>query len=96
MTRLHELIREYPELGEALAEFENRVSYLENSLPVHREEQQIPVYQDIQWTSRQWDKVQQLEAELLWRRKRDAETSKEIDKFKAKVDRGSKKYKTYE
>jgi len=35
---LKELIRQYPELGEALAEFENRISHLENSLPYHQEQ----------------------------------------------------------
>jgi len=35
---LRELIRQYPELGDAFAEFENRISFLENSLPYHHEE----------------------------------------------------------
>lgn len=35
---LRELIRQYPELGDAFAEFENRISCLENSLPYHQEE----------------------------------------------------------
>ena len=34
---LRELIRQYPELGDTFAEFENRISYLENSLPYHQE-----------------------------------------------------------
>ena len=36
--KLQELIRQYPELGDALAEFENRISFLENSLPYYQEE----------------------------------------------------------
>ena len=35
---LRELIRQYPELGNAFAEFENRISFLENSMPYHKEE----------------------------------------------------------
>ncbi len=35
---LKELINQYPELGDVFAEFENRISSLENSLPYHHEE----------------------------------------------------------
>ena len=43
MRELRELIRQYPELGDAFAEFENRISYLENSLPYHREEPKVEI-----------------------------------------------------
>ena len=42
---------------------------------------------------RLWGKVQQLESEVVGWRKKHAEALKEIDILKAKVDRGTKKYK---
>lgn len=46
-----------------------------------------------EWTNRQWDKVQQLESEVVGWREKHATTLLEIDKLKVKVDRGTKKYK---
>ncbi len=36
------IVRDYPEFGELLAEFENRISHLENSQPYHRVEETAP------------------------------------------------------
>lgn len=43
------------------------------------------------WAGRQWDKVQQLESEVVGWRKKHSLTLKEIDSLKAKIDRGTKK-----
>jgi len=40
---LKDLIRQYPELGDVFAEFENRILFLENSLPYHIEEPKIEI-----------------------------------------------------
>ena len=40
---MRELIRQYPELGEVFAEFENRISYLENSQSYHKEESESEI-----------------------------------------------------
>jgi len=37
---LKDLIRQYPELGDVFANFENRLLYLENSQPYHRDPEQ--------------------------------------------------------
>ena len=42
------------------------------------------------WTNRQWDKVQQLESEVVGWREKHAEVLLEIDKQKAKVKHGTK------
>lgn len=36
------MIKNFPQLGEVLAEFENRISKLENSQPYGKEEQEQP------------------------------------------------------
>lgn len=53
------------EIQEMLAEFENRISYLENSLPFHSDPEPTPVYKDTEWTNRQWDAVKQLKAQVI-------------------------------
>ena len=64
---LEELIRECPELGEIFAEFENRLSCVENSMPNTKREQpgtentKVP-----KWTRKQWDSIQQLQAEIIF------------------------------
>ena len=61
-----ELIKQYPELGELLAEYENRLLFLEGSLPLQIEEDETKVvYQDIEFTQRQWDAVNQLKGLTL-------------------------------
>ena len=61
----------HAEIQEWLADFENRISFLENSLPgsamsYHPEEetQEDIVQQDPPWTRRQWDIINQLRSEV--------------------------------
>jgi len=92
---LHELIREYPELGEVFAELENRIGYLENSQTTTANEETTPVYEDTQWTNRQWDKVQQLDGRTRHIERKHYEALKEIERLTAKADRGAKKTNRY-
>ena len=63
---LKDLIKQYPELGEVLAEYENRLACLENSQPYHKEESEArAVQQDMEWTPKQWDAVLQTKAMVL-------------------------------
>ncbi|KKN60088.1 hypothetical protein LCGC14_0535570 [marine sediment metagenome] len=74
MKTYKELVRECPELGEAFAEFENRISYLENSQPYHQEAATIqsqnenPTLKEAAepWASKQWDVINQLRAMVLY------------------------------
>ncbi len=66
MSELKDLIRQYPELGEAFAQFENRVSYLENCQHSHEPEEPQPKEKDIPWVSSQWDTIKQIRAMILF------------------------------
>ena len=85
--------------GETLAELENRISILENSMPNRSireivlevlKENQPPL--ETKWVVKQWDTVQQLLSEVRGWRKKHALTLKEVDRLKAKVDRTHKEY----
>ena len=71
MKDLKELINQYPELGDAFAEFENRIRFLENSLPYHHEP--LPAGKPEEWTPKMWDRLQQLEARVLYTEKKSME-----------------------
>ena len=60
MEELKQLIKRYPELGDELAEFENRLLFLENSLPYKQEEKTKEQPIEPEWTRRQWAIVLQL------------------------------------
>ena len=60
---MKELIKMYPELGEVLADFENRLSYLANSQPYQKEPPKEPEPEE-PWVSKQWDVVNQLRAKV--------------------------------
>lgn len=67
MRELKELIRQYPELGEAFADWETRLLCLENSLPLGFPEEPTPASKDESpWNKRQWDTIQQLKAQVLF------------------------------
>ncbi len=77
------MITTFQELGDILAEFENRISAIENALPnVH------PGIKDVQtepqWVASQWDKVQQLHSEVQDWRQKHAEMMTELDKLNRK------------
>ncbi len=72
------------QLGEILADFEIRISTLENSMPYHRED--IAVIKESPepaWSKKQWDTVQQLHAQVLYLQKQVKELA--IKKKKGKV-----------
>ena len=52
MKELKLLIREYPELGDWMAEMYNRISYLENSMPSTRRVEPEPVIRTIEIANR--------------------------------------------
>ena len=66
MPTLDELIRQYPGIGEWMADMENRLSYLENSMPVKNSEGQvaIPETEPAEWSKEQWVAVNHLRAML--------------------------------
>ncbi len=69
MKTYRELVKECPELGEAFAEFENRISYLENKLPYHEEAAKEAIEEPVtegRWVSKQWDVVNQLRSMVLY------------------------------
>jgi len=59
------MIKSFEELGEILAEFENRISLLENSMPNPQELDQPEKPPEPQWTQEQWRYVQQLRGMVL-------------------------------
>jgi len=78
------------EIQEQLAEFENRISFLENSLPgtamsYHPEDEPLKprATPEQPWSKRQWDIIQQLRGEMLNLKKKflDLEKSKQGDKL---------------
>ncbi len=85
MQELKDLIRMYPQLGEAFAEFENRISYLENSQPYHLEAATIqsrnenPTLKEAAepWADKQWDVINQLRAMVLYLQEK---VNKSLDK----------------
>jgi len=52
MKELMDLIREYPELGDWMAEMYNRISYLEQSIPSTKRVEPEPVIRTIEITNR--------------------------------------------
>ena len=67
MPSLQDLIKQYPLLGEHLAEIENRISFLENSqcnIPV-TQESEVVTEPEPQWSKRQWDYVKQLKSRVI-------------------------------
>lgn len=78
------LLKEYPELGEALADFESRLLYLENSLPYSRPEIIAKKEPPNEWSKKQWDYVQQIKAELLHHRREYARLMAELDTISQK------------
>lgn len=81
MSELKELIQNYPGLGDAFAEIENRLSFLENSLPFTQLSPTGETPKDPQWSRRQWDAVTQLKGFIL---KLQNDLNKHIDKSKPK------------
>ena len=53
MKELSSLIREYPELGDVFADFENRILLLENSMPSTRRVEPEPVIRTIEIANRE-------------------------------------------
>ena len=58
------------EVREKLAEFENRLSFLENSLPgsamtPKEESEEVKEIPEKPWNKNQWDRVNQLEGKML-------------------------------
>ena len=67
MSELRDLILMYPELGEVLAEIENRLLYLEHSQPIRDLElEPKPSIVEPEWTSKQWDTITQLKSMVLY------------------------------
>lgn len=81
---------EQKEIGEILAEFESHISYLEMSQPnlsyVNEDIEEIKKKLDNviqpEWTKKQWDIVQQLQAEVRGWRQKHAEMMLALDKRK--------------
>jgi len=65
MQDLRLLIREYPELGDVLAEIHTELSYLHNSMPNTSPEAPELDSKPEQWKPKQWDRLQQLEGRIL-------------------------------
>ena len=89
------------EMGEVLADHENRISFLENCLPPIEAVATIEAddkggalegVPELKWLQNQRDVIQQLQSEVRGWRTKHADTLKEIDILKAKVDRSNKKY----
>ena len=64
---LKQLIRQYPELGDIFADFENRLSLIENSLPnkipsgeTFTQSPDSTTLKEEPWSKEQWDVVNQL------------------------------------
>lgn len=74
------MIHNWQELGEELAEFENRIALIENSMPNHREEQEER-QPEPEWLVNQWDIVQQLQSEIRGWRTKYNETLNELEKL---------------
>ncbi|KKM60008.1 hypothetical protein LCGC14_1546160 [marine sediment metagenome] len=78
-------VQSWEELGKALAEFENRISYLENSQPYHQEAATIqsqnenPTLKEAAepWADKQWDVINQLRAMVLYLQEK---VNKSLDK----------------
>jgi len=68
MSELKELIRHYPELGDLFAEWENRISFLENSIPYQKEEQPKPELKEEPWSNKQRDTVNQIRLQCQYLR----------------------------
>jgi len=82
MTDLRKLINQFPELGDCFAEWENRISFLENSLPYSRPPEPQPAQEPEVWKPRAWDRLQQLEARVLHIEKKSMEQRAERAKRK--------------
>ncbi|KKN71844.1 hypothetical protein LCGC14_0416980 [marine sediment metagenome] len=60
------IVKDYPEFGELLAEFENRISYLENSQPYSRlEEEPSPTPTTDRLSNKERDVIASLRAMVL-------------------------------
>jgi len=74
------------EILERQADFENRISFLENSLPgsamIPRDDeaQENIVTPEKPWTRRQWDRVEQLQGEMANLKRKFLELEKQIPK----------------
>jgi len=63
MNDLKELIKQCPELGDAFAEFENRIGFLENSQSHTKPSEPQPTREV--WQPKQWDRFEQLEGRVI-------------------------------
>jgi len=74
------------EIREILANFEDRISFLENSLPnsammpMEDEPQEVTKIPEKPWTRRQWDRVEQLQGEMANLKRKFLELEKQIPK----------------
>ncbi len=60
------MIKSWEELGDALADFENRILTLEMSQPYSRIEEPLPVRESVtSLTSKEWDAINQLKGMQL-------------------------------
>jgi len=74
------MIKTWEELGDALAEFENRVSTLEYSVPYAREDKPTPVPEGKKLTEREWGELQQIKSRLSFLQEK---LNNHLDKTKA-------------
>lgn len=82
------MIKSWEELSEALAEFENRISCLEYSLPFRDLEKPLELPKQEEFTVYQWDKLRQLQSEIEYYRRERADLL--LKKDKATVNKRSK------
>ena len=83
------MIHSFEELGEVLAEFENRISFLENSQHFHEPKEEHSISEictpESEWSKNQRDTMNQLKAEVVHWRKQHSEVLLEIDKLRPPI-----------
>jgi len=98
MKEVDSLIKTFEELGDIVAELENRVALLEYSQPnlsyikedIEELKKELDSLIQPAWSKKQWDKVQQLQSEVMGWRQKHSEALLAIDKLTKKANEGLK------